>query len=407
MTSASAHRANPSWIESFVDLTAGTQSPEIFRRWAAVSIIAGALERKVWVKAFKRTLFANLYILLVAGPGIGKTDALRGVREYWEEIDGLHVAPTSVSRASLTDSLNLATRQTLNPKTGVFDKFNALQVCAEEFGTFLTQYETEFMSTLNHLYDCISFTERKRASLKEPIIIPHPYLNIIAATTPAWLGGTLPETAWAEGFSSRLTMVFSAEKIKIDPFAESSLDEAAKATLLSDLDQVHQLNGLMRFEEEFLPLFREWYMDDCPPIPDHPKLEHYLPRRHVHFMKLCMIMSAARSNEQIIRVQDFYEARNLQIDTEAMMPEVFKAIKYNSDLNVIDEAYAFIWQAYSREGKAISEHRIHRFLSERAPAYAVDKILKTMVASRIILPDGIGAGEGGTNTYRPAPKASF
>jgi hypothetical protein len=120
-----------------------------------------------------------------------------------------------------------------------------------------------------------------------------------------------------------------------------------------------------------------------------------------------MIMSAARSNDQVLRVVDYQNAMDLLLETEHLMPEVFKAIKYNSDSNVIDEAYAFIWQAFSREGKAISEHRINRFLSERAPAYAVEKILKTMVSSRIIVVDGVGGGDGGMNTYRPTPRASF
>jgi len=364
------------------------------------------LERKVFVKAFKRTLYPNLYILLVGGPGVGKTDALRNIREYWEHIPDLHIAPSSVSRASLTDALAAANRSILRPEAGSFEKFNPLEVCAEEFGTFLSQYETEFMSSLNHLYDCIRYTEKKR-SMKDPIVIENPCLNIVAATTPAWLGGTLPDTAWAEGFSSRLLMVFSQERIKIDPFSKEFVNESLQADLIEDLQSIHNLHGLIQFEEDFLPAFREWYMDDCPPIPDHPKLEHYLPRRHVHFLKLCIIMSAARSSEQIIRMEDYHAAMNLLIDTEHFMPEVFKAIKYNSDSNIIDEAYAFIWQLYAKDGKGVSVHRIYRFIAERAPAYAVEKILQTMIASRMITAAEIGAGDGGTNTYKPSPKASF
>lgn len=405
MTNAAGARRLPSWIESFVDLTSGTQSPELFRRWAAVATLAGALERKVWLRAFNRTLFANLYILLIGGPGIGKTDALRNVTDFWQHLPDLHIAPDSVSRASLTDALAAAERSVLRPTEGTFVKFNSLQVCSEELGTFLTQYETEFMSTLNKLYDCTRYVEKKR-SMKEPIEIKEPHLNIISATTPAWLSNALPDTAWAEGFSSRLLMVFSQERIKLDPFASRAQDEALQRDLVHDLNEVHQMYGLMQFEEEFIELFRTWYMEDCPPIPEHPKLEHYIPRRHVHFLKLCMIFSAARSSEHVLRVEDFQAAQDLFLETESYMPDVFKSMRYNSDSNVIDEVYAYTYQTYMKEGKGVSEHRIVQFISERAPSYSVMKILQLMIDSRILLIDSVGGGVGGRNSYKPAPRQS-
>lgn len=406
VSALSQGRRCDSWIESFVELTSGTQSPEIFRRWAGVAIIAGALERKVWMQVFNRTLYSNLYVLLIGGPGVGKTDALRNVRDFWSHLPDIHTAPHSVSRASLTDALAAAERSVLRPTEGTFVKFNSLQVVAEEFGTFLTQYETEFMSTLNHLYDCIGYTEKKR-SMKDPIEIKDPHLNIISATTPAWLSGTLPDTAWAEGFSSRLIMVFSQERIKIDPFNTVSTNETLVKDLVHDLHEVHSMYGLMQFEEEFVEIFRTWYLEDCAPVPEHPKLEHYNPRRHVHFLKLCMIFSAARSSEHVVRVIDYQAAQDLLLQTESFMPDVFKSMKYNSDSNVIDEAYAFVWQLYAKEKKGIAEHRIVRFISERSPSYSVMKVLQLMLDSRVLLVDEIAGGVGGRDSYKPAPRSTI
>jgi hypothetical protein len=397
-------RKLPSWIEGFVRYTEGTQSPEIFRKWAAVSIIAGALERKVFLKVFKRTLYANLYVILVGGPGVGKTDALRNVRGFWEELPDLKIAPTSVSRASLTDELNGAVRQILRPTELVpVTKFNSLQVCAEEFGTFLTQYETEFMSTLNHLYDCVSYTEKKR-SMKEPIVMPEPQLNIIAATTPAWLSGTLPDTAWAEGFSSRLVMVYSGDRIKIDPFRFVETDAALHAVLVEELRDVHNLFGAMSFEEEFVEQFRQWYMADCPPLPTHPRLEHYIPRRHVHFLKLCMVMSASRSSDMVVRMVDYQNAMDFLLEAEATMADVFKAMRTSTDANVLDEAFNFVWTTFTKENKAVAEHRIIHFLAQRVPTHSVAKMLEVMISSQMI--ELAALGEKGRNTYRPAPRAS-
>jgi hypothetical protein len=364
------------------------------------------LERKVWAKVGQRVLYPNLYALLVGGPGIGKTDALRGTLDFWEHLPELHVAPSSVSRASLVDSLKEAERTVLRP-TAVepFTKFNSLQIGATEFGTFLSAYDTEFLSTLNDLYDNVRYKEAKR-HMKSPIEMPAPQLNLIAGTTPAWLGGTLPETAWAEGFSSRLLLVYAHERIKVDLFSIGPQDELLKGLLVHDLQQIHGMFGQLQFEPEVVSTFTEWYMRDCPPIPEHPKLEHYLPRRHIHFLKLCMVMSVARASDYVIRMIDYQRAMDMLLEAEAVMPDVFRAMRYNSDSNVYDETYAFVYNAYVKEDKAVPEHRIIYFIGQRAPSYAITKVLEAMVKGGMLIVDDV-SGPGGRPTYRPAAKGDL
>lgn len=341
---------------------------------------------------------------MVGGPGIGKTDALREVIRFWTGLPELHVAPSSVSRASLIDSLNVAERQILRPADPApFTKFNSLQVAATEFGTFLTAYDGEFISTLNDIYDCVRYKESKR-HMKNPIEIPHPQLNIIAGTTPAWLGGTLPETAWSEGFSSRLLLIYSGQRIKVDLFTEIDSDEILTENLEHDLRQIHAMYGQFSFEEKVAETLQAWYMADCPPVPDHPKLEHYLPRRHIHFLKICMAVSASRGGDYLIKMQDYQEAMDLFLEAEAFMPDIFKAMRFNSDANVYDEAYQFLYTLYVKEGKPIAEHRLIHFISQRMPSHSVAKVLEVMVHSNLIQIASI-SGPGGRATYIPTPPA--
>lgn len=365
------------------------------------------MERKVWVRAFGgRLLYPNLYTLLVGNPGIGKTDAIREVFEFGNTLPDMHLAPSNVSRASLVDSLAAATRSILRPtEDPAHITFNALIAAADELGVFLAQYESSFMSSLNKLYDGTIYTEQKR-SIKDAIKIEKPLLNIIAGTTPAWLGSNLPETAWAEGFASRLMMIYSGERIKIDPFATIRTDEELRKKLEDDLKDIHSLYGQLKWDEDVVDAFRKWYLEDCPPRPDHPRLEHYLPRRHIHFLKLCIVHCASRSNDMVIRLEDYQSAMDMFLEAEAYMPDVFRAIRnIGSDSNVIDECYTYVYQIYHKEGKGVAEHRIVQFLSQRVPAHSVVKVLEVMLGGGMLEVDGVGTAPGGKNSYKPAPKA--
>jgi hypothetical protein len=407
-TPESGPRRSAFWIDDFLELTSEGQSPELFRKWAAVVCIAGALERKVWAKAFRgRETFPNVYALLVGPPGIGKTDALRETIRFWEKLPDLHVAPSSVSRASLIDALNEAARTVVRPQHEGIVQFNSLQIAATEFGTFLTAYEGEFLSTLNDLWDCVRYKERKRGN-KLTIEMDRPQLSLIAGTTPAWLGSTLPEQAWAEGFSSRLLVVYSGHRIKVTPFqGDPEFDETLDNDLTHDLLQIHSLFGQFTFDPDMAEAFIAGHEADFPPVPTHPKLEHYLPRRPVHLLKLTMIMSAARSSDLVMRLIDYQRALDLLLETESYIPDVFKSMRTSTDANTIDEVYNFVYTCYAKEGKGIGEQRVLYFLSQKVPGHSVNKILEVMLGSGILLIDDIAGGKGGRPSYKPAQKGTF
>ena len=61
------------FVDAFVALTDERPSPELFRKWAAITTLSGALEKRVWCMTKAGPQYANLYTMLVAPPGIGKS----------------------------------------------------------------------------------------------------------------------------------------------------------------------------------------------------------------------------------------------------------------------------------------------------------------------------------------------
>ena len=191
------------WIDEFVELTNHLPSPLLFRKWAGRSAIAGVLERKVWVRTMNMELYPNLYVVLTGPPGVGKTVATSLVEDLWRAIPGLPVAPKSVTKPSLIDALADAKRSKvyIDGNQSSHLNYNSLLLNAGELGVLIPSYDSEFMNILTDLWDCRMYEEKRRGNNLH-VTIPKPQLNMLAATTPAYLNQTLPEAAWDQGFLS-------------------------------------------------------------------------------------------------------------------------------------------------------------------------------------------------------------
>src|SRR5437879_11246615 len=216
MTNGSGRRKCQSWIGSFIEATSNLDAPTIFRKWTAISTIAAVLEQKVWVRT-SRPLFPNLYALIIGHPGVGKTRTIREARNLVHELPDFHLAPISLTFASLVDSLTAAKRMLIRlPDVPL--EYNSMYICADELGAFIHKYDDEMIAGLSAFYDPDPYSQNRRTR-DIAIKIKSPQLNILAGSTPSNLIKFMPEGAWDQGFTSRLIMVFSDERIIGDDFA--------------------------------------------------------------------------------------------------------------------------------------------------------------------------------------------
>lgn len=387
-----------SFIDGFQQYTANKGSPSIYCKWAAIATVGAALERKVWVKTSKGVLYPNNYIVLVGPAGVGKSLATNIVYDLLNEIrspeNPFHLAPTSLTKASLIDALNDAERRIVRPMDNpAVHAFNSLTVVPNEFSVFLPSWEADFMSTLTDIWDCKHYSETRRTN-KLSISIPRIQLNIFSATTPAQLTNLLPEGAWEQGFMSRVLLIYSGEQAQTDLFNEFEFETKLYKDLIHDLEVINKLWGERVFTEDAKETIRAWAKTGGEPIPDHPKLIGYTARRAAHLLKLCTIASAASSDEPFITVDHVAEALDWLIEAESFMPDIFKSMKVGADARAIDETYHFAIRAYMKDQSPVLEHRIVHFLQERVPAQSVVRIIEVMERSQLLKRQFVGAGVG-------------
>lgn len=394
------------WIDSFSSLFGSSGAPELFRKWAGLATVAGVMERRFFVDVGRGPLYPNMYIVLVAPPGIGKTVLTSEVWKLWYELstgnaDGMHVAPPSMTAASVIDSLRDADRKFYSPSTPLEPlRYNSLAICSNELGTLLPAYDPEMMNRLTDIYDGHPYAERRRTKDLN-FKIERPQINFLAATTPVHLSNSMPEGAWDQGFLSRTMMIFSAERNILPLFNKRDDATVLRKELQNDLRHIFSLAGEIKFSEPAAAAISAWHDAGGPPAPDHPRLSNYTTRRTAHLLKLCMISSLAVRDTLIIELDDFNVALNWLLEAEMLMPDIFKAMVVNADSKAMDECWHFAYNIWMKEQQPVAEHRIVAFLAERVPVQNVMRMLDVLVQQAIFtktLVSGVGSA------YQPKPR---
>ena len=371
----SGKRKLSSWIESFIEQTASLHSPEIFRKWTAISTIAATLEQKVWVKTGMRPMYPNMFIFLVAHPGVGKTRTMREGTHYVRDLPEFHLAPISMTFASLVDSLVKSKRVLIRPGDDAIE-YNSMYIAADELGAFIHKYDNEMIDGLSAFYDPDPYSQTRRTS-DIRIKIQSPQLNILCGTTPQNLTQLLPEKAWGQGFTSRLIMVFSDERIIGDDFAPAV--KSHSADLEHDLNIINGLVGEFEVTADYRDLVNKWRQLGESPVPNHPKLIHYVTRRRAHLYKLSMVAAIDRSNALILTRDDFNTAMGWLLEAEDTMVEIFKAGATNADAQAMDEILHLI--KINDRGFGVSEQKIVKFARDRLPLHSISRVIEIMERS--------------------------
>ncbi len=198
-----------SWIDSFVEHTDNLESPTLFRKWAAIFTIASTMEMKTWLQT-SSPLYPNLYVFIVGHPGVGKNRIIRVAKRYMAETPEFHFAPTSLTGAALVDTLAASKRFIARLPDPPLEYYNTT-ITAEELTAFMHKYDDEMVGLLSAFYDPDPYAQSRRGrDIK--IKIDRPQVNLISGTTPSNLVMLMPESAWDQGFTSRVILVHSDEQ---------------------------------------------------------------------------------------------------------------------------------------------------------------------------------------------------
>jgi hypothetical protein len=122
-----------SWLAGYEEFTEDFEPPRIFNRWVGLLTLAAATQRRVWLEDANNAIYPNLFVVLVASSGVGKTSAMREALPFIEAALGSkHISPSKITAAQFAKQFGLA--QKIDPRLGIYTPY---LVWAEEFPSFL------------------------------------------------------------------------------------------------------------------------------------------------------------------------------------------------------------------------------------------------------------------------------
>lgn len=376
-------RKLPNWIQAYLAFTNQSESPEEYHKWVAISCIAAVLRRKVFFDMGYFIVYPNMYIVLVGPAGrCKKSTAMRIGRERLNDVPGISFTTDSITRERLIQDLSQV----------YVDGHSSMTAFSSEFASLLTSSGMDMVVFLTDIFDSPNEWSHK-TKMGGTNKIKAPYLNLMAATTPDWIAKAMPLDTVGIGLTSRIVFVYHDTPRIRPPFPSLSEDEKIlRGLLVHDLAQISQISGEYKLTNSANKKYTEWYesrIQATNPTGD-PRLSGYYERKHIHLLKVCMIVAASYGDSTIITEEYLSLALQLFDEVEERMPRVFA----NVGKNPLAVDYDLVGDLIKQTGSANFGELLDKFKhSLRKDEMA--EVLETLMSTGKII-----GGPG--QTYRPS-----
>lgn len=379
------------FLQAYLEYAHDGFVPEQFNTWSGISIVAGALERKVWLPwTIDFNYYPNMYILLVSMPGEGKSTALNRAVDLLLELHrsdrAVNLLPSQLTEAKLIELMG--ERRPVEYAGNKIGWQCSAYYYASEASNSLKDVYGDITTCMTDFYDCPQFWE-KATKKDDRITLENVSFNLLAGSTFDYLGKLVTNENILGGFASRLTYVVSREstvkhqKFRFEVPTENKEKMQYRAALIDDLRMINQMVGPFRGDagygaawEEWSPVFQQRRID----MPSE-KMKSLLVRMNTSLYKLSMILSASESDDRVLKKHHFDKAIELLEKTESTLPQIFREAR-SSNVNTHDGLNAAIFMLFGKQNAIVDEKRlVGNLVLRNFDPLKVEAQLKSMIGS--------------------------
>ncbi len=304
-----SRRCEDSWFAEYLEFTKGQESPELFHLFVAMSIISATLDRKVKMDKKYFELYPNTYTILVAGTSKCHKSACIGIG--MDLLSKIENPPRKFAQKLTNERLIQFLGENIqlsDIEEGKIEAKSSGIIAADELSSFLgtDAMDTGIITTLTDLYGASDKWEYQTKSSGRDTL-NNVYITFLGASTGRWLREAIPEKAVGGGFISRCMFLYQDSPKRLIPFPEDEIPdniEEIEDNLLHDLNHISNLSGNFRVSKKAKEWYKKWYRKNAEEIENLPNPD-FFSRWDTFMLKLGMIVSVARSDELLVKTQDF------------------------------------------------------------------------------------------------------
>lgn len=268
-----------------------TDAPPEFHHHAAMTALAFALGNRVWCDGWGRSIYPNLWVVVIAKSGYGKSVPLDMAENLIRQAGlGAGMLPGSFSQEALLTQLS---------------KQPVSMFCLQEFSSFVKMLDREYnsgaMAWLTELFDVPDTYQRML--LKgggTTLTLSKPCITMLGASSPDWFAESYKASALRGGFLARFLFCPSndAGKYVGYPGPRDVAVEAGLACHLADASKLHgkfDTSGVRKRFNEWDQQARERLRKDCP-----PEMSGIRSRAGLMVWKAAMLLHVSRNVEDLL-----------------------------------------------------------------------------------------------------------
>ncbi len=252
--------------QAYAIWSGGDEAPEIYHRWAGISIVSNLVSRRVWCEQGLDTVMTNLYIMFVGPAGNGKSTAMKKardiVRSFAEECPTTPRAQTWQSLVQDLDDDKLPYKKTFE-WFGKEIPYSHSSMFCNEFITLLGNDPLGMVGFLTDIYDDDSFEykiKNKPGEGKKLDHVKNPYVALLGCMTPEKTSGVIKEGIVSTGFSRRCIFVYAMRSDKSIPRREITDAQFAAFDVIQRWSKrLTMLSGKFEWSKEAEVWFDAWY----------------------------------------------------------------------------------------------------------------------------------------------------
>lgn len=325
------------FIDAYLKYTEEQESTTKIHKWVAVSMIAAALERRVFLDAGHFTVFPNFYIFIIGNSGEVRKSTSTGIGYSLIDDSGIvRLMSERLTDRSLINQMKRSKTEFYHDfERKKFSRQSAVYAYASELVIFLKEVKGSISELLTTLWDCPKKWTYETHGDGE-IELDGVCLNILGASTPTWLQRSIPAEEMEGGLASRIVFVVEMNPPErynawgVPKEARPLIDEM-KPKLIEDLRRFCLIQGTFTYTDDAKNFYESWYKKhrkNTKNITDI-RFKGYYSRKPVTVWKLAMILSIAESDELIFSSKHVKTALDWLDEIEDSMLEAFGVIGDN------------------------------------------------------------------------------